>query len=358
MKSKPVILNPSTMPPLTIALDAMGGDHGPKVVVPAAIDVLQDYPKVHLILVGDEPAIRQVLAAQKAVDFTRLTIHHTTQQVFMDEPVAQALRSKKDSSMRVAINLVKEQKAQACVSAGNTGALMAIARYVLKTLPGIDRPAIVYPMPIRVDQEKVARMWMLDLGANVDCAAEHLYQFAVMGSILTEAVDNIPKPKVGLLNIGSEAIKGCEAVKKAAELLSESSLNYIGYVEGTTIYQGVADVVVCDGFVGNVALKCTEGVASMLMRALKHAFTQGWYARLAGLVALPVLKKMAARAEPSQYNGATLLGLNGIVIKSHGNAQKKSYKQAIIEAMIEAEKNIPERIRLEVARTLGAQRRA
>ncbi|MGE4349534.1 MAG: phosphate acyltransferase PlsX [Candidatus Berkiella sp.] len=343
---------------ICIALDAMGGDHGPSVVIPAALDVIKNYPNLHLILVGDKDRIEQELAKHAVKTHSQLTIHHATQQVLMDESPAVALRSKRDSSMRVAINLVKEQKAHACVSAGNTGALMAIARFVLKTLPGIDRPAIVYPMPINVDQKKMGRMRMLDLGANVDCEAEHLFQFAVMGSILAQGVDNIPKPKVGLLNIGSEAIKGSEAVKKAAQLLEDSDLNYVGFVEGTNMYQGVADVVVCDGFVGNVALKCSEGVASMLIRTIKRAFTDGWYARFAAFIALPVLKKIAARAEPSQYNGATFLGLNGIVIKSHGNAEKDSYKHAILEAIVEVTHNIPERIRVEVEKTLGARKRA
>lgn len=347
--------NSVTPQTVTIALDAMGGDHGPSVVVPAALEVLESHHNVHLILVGDEQAIKtQMQKHSQTVDSARLTIRHTSEEVYMDDSPAVALRSKKDSSMRVSINLVKEKKAQACVSAGNTGALMAIARFVLRTLPGVDRPAIIYSMPINVHKDTMGRMRMLDLGANVDCQAEHLFQFAVMGSILVEALDNIPKPRVGLLNIGQEAIKGSDAVKKAAQLLSDSDLNYIGYVEGTDLYYGTADVVVCDGFVGNVALKCTEGVASILMRALKRAFTNGWYAKFAAMIALPVLKKVAARAEPSQYNGATFLGLNGIVIKSHGNAHKESYKQAILEAIHEGEQNIPERIRVEVQKTLGA----
>lgn len=342
---------------ICIALDAMGGDHGAKVVVPAACEVVQNFPNLHLILVGCQKTIEQELS-KHAKHSEQLSVHHASEQVLMDESPAQALRFKKDSSMRVAINLVKEKKAHACVSAGNTGALMATARFVLKTLPGIDRPAIVYPMPINVDKPKMGRMRMLDLGANVDCEPEHLFQFAVMGSILTQYVDNNPKPKVGLLNIGSEAIKGSETVKKAAQLLESSNLNYVGYVEGTTMYQGVADVVVCDGFVGNIALKSSEGVASMLIRSFKRAFNENWYARFAAMVAYPVLRKVAKRAEPSQYNGATFLGLNGIVIKSHGNAEKDSYKQAILEAIIEVTHNIPERIRVEVEKTLGACKRA
>lgn len=343
---------------ICIALDAMGGDHGVTVVIPAACDVIKHHSNLKLILVGDQSAIQQELTKQQCINHPRLTIHHTSQQVLMDESPAQALRFKRDSSMRVAINLVKEKKAHACVSAGNTGALMATARFVLKTLPGIDRPAIVYPMPINVDKKVMGRMRMLDLGANVDCEPEHLFQFAVMGSILTQYVDNKAKPTVGLLNIGSEAIKGSDKVKKAAQLLEQSSLNYVGYVEGTNMFQGAADVVVCDGFVGNIALKCTEGVAGMLTRSLKRGFSENWYSRLAALVAYPVLKKIAKRAEPSQYNGATFLGLNGIVIKSHGNAEKDSYKHAILEAIIEVTHNIPERIRVEVEKTLGACQQA
>ncbi len=344
----------NTSPDVSIALDAMGGDHGPKVVVPAAIDVLRTHSNVHLILVGEQKAIQ--LEIDKCADFDqkRLKIHHTSEEVLMEDSASQALRRKKESSMRIVIDMVKDKRAHACVSAGNTGALMAIARFVLRTLPGIDRPAIIYSMPINVDKEQMGRMRMLDLGANVDCQAEHLFQFGVMGSILTEAVDGVTNPRVGLLNIGQEAMKGSDAVKKAAQLFENSDLNYIGFIEGTNLYQGDADVVVCDGFVGNVALKCTEGVAGMLMRAVKRAFTQSWYARFAAIIALPVLKKMAARAEPSQYNGATFLGLNGIVIKSHGNAEREGYKQAILEAIHEGEQNIPERIRLEVQKTLGA----
>lgn len=332
----------------------MGGDHGPKVVVPAALDVLKTHPNVHLILVGNQDVIQSEVAKCSGFDSNRLTIHHTTEEVLMDESASQALRRKKNSSMRIAIDMVKDNKAHACVSAGNTGALMSIARFVLRTLPGIDRPAIIYSMPINVDKKEMGRMRMLDLGANVDCQAEHLFQFGVMGSILTEAVDGVTNPRVGLLNIGQEAMKGSDAVKKAAQLFENSQLNYVGFIEGTNLYQGDADVVVCDGFVGNVALKCTEGVANMLMRAIKRAFTQGWYAKCIAVLALPVLKKMAARAEPSQYNGATFLGLNGIVIKSHGNAEREGYKQAILEAIHEGEQNIPERIRVEVQKTLGA----
>lgn len=343
------------MDKICIALDAMGGDHGPSVVVPAALDALSAYPSLHLILVGDQQQLAQQLKNFSGTyDEQRIRIHHTSEQVHMDESPAAALRLKKDSSMRVAINLVKSGEAGACVSAGNTGALMAIARFVLKTLPGIDRPAIVYSIPVKAHQEKMSHMRMLDLGANVDCLGEHLFQFAVMGSVLAAAIDNLQRPRVGLLNIGSEAIKGSEAVKEAAQLLGDTpAINYIGFVEGTDMYEGRADVVVCDGFVGNVALKSSEGVARMLVEFLRREFTRNWYNKFVALLAMPILRTIRARFDPSQYNGASLLGLNGIVIKSHGNAHRFSFKQAIMEAVVEVEKNIPERIRSEVELYLG-----
>ncbi|MFI4937911.1 MAG: phosphate acyltransferase PlsX [Candidatus Berkiellales bacterium] len=340
---------------VNIAVDAMGGDHGPSVIVPAALDALAEYPQLHLILVGDQQLLSDELLLQKiAYDTTRLRIHHASEQVLMDESIANALRGKKDSSMRVAINLVKSGEASACISAGNTGALMAIARFVLKTLPGIDRPAIVYPIPIKVDEPQMGRMRMLDLGANVDCQGEDLFQFAVMGSVLAKEVDNLVRPRVGLLNIGSEEIKGTEAVKKASQMLSETpAINYIGFVEPTEMYQGKADVLVCDGFVGNVALKTTEGVAKMLIGFFRREFTRSFYTKFIALLAYPILRALKTRFDPSQYNGASLVGLNGIVIKSHGNAHRHSFKQAIVEAIVEVEKNIPERIRSEVEHYLG-----
>lgn len=338
------------MDTVCVALDAMGGDHGPSVTVPAALDSLLDHPQLKLILVGDQNIIQNVLKkCAIKYDAHRLIIHHASEVVKMDDSPALALRSKKDSSMRRAIDFVKSGEAHACVSAGNTGALMAISRFVLKTLPGIDRPAIVYPLPVKADQEKMGRMRMLDLGANVDCQGEHLFQFAVMGSVLAEAVDHLPAPRVGLLNIGSEAIKGSEAVKDAAQKLSEAkNINFIGFVEGTDMYQGRADVVVCDGFVGNVALKTSEGVARMLVEFIKREFSRNWYTKMVALLALPILKVIRSRFDTSQYNGASFLGLNGIVIKSHGNALRYSFKKAIEEAMIQAEQNIPNKIRSQV----------
>lgn len=349
-----------------IALDAMGGDFGPSVVVPAALETLSKHPNLTLILVGQQEAIEAQfsrLGLSKTSIPAGLQIKATTQVVEMGEPPAIALRNKRDSSMRVAIDLVKEGQASACVSAGNTGALMAIARFVLKMLPGIDRPAIVYSLPALKGHTHV-----LDLGANVDCTAEDLFQFAVMGSVLVTAVDNNPHPRVGLLNVGSEAIKGSEAVKRAAKLLlnamdghthrsdqtnhNSHSINYIGFVEGDDIYKGTADVVVCDGFVGNVALKTSEGLIRMLLTVIKQEFSRTFYARFVGLFALPVLRVLSRRFDPNRHNGASLLGLGGIVIKSHGGADQKAFERAINVAMLEIEQNIPELIKEQIAARL------
>lgn len=339
---------------ICVSLDAMGGDHGPIVTVPASLEALAENPQLQLILVGDQEIIQRELKRHPhTIDPSRLRIFHASETVKMDDSPAFALRSLKDSSMRRAVDLVKLQEAKACVSAGNTGALMVISKFVLKTLPGIDRPAIVYPLPVKADQEKMGRMRMLDLGANVDCQGEHLFQFAVMGSVLAESVDHVTRPRVGLLNIGSEAIKGSEAVKQAAQMLSECDIiNYIGFVEGTDMYQGRADVVVCDGFVGNVALKTSEGIAKMLMEYVKREFSRNLYTKLIALLAMPILRAIRSRFDTSQYNGASFLGLNGIVIKSHGNAPRHSFKRAIIEAMIQAEQNVPDKIRSQVEQYL------
>jgi glycerol-3-phosphate acyltransferase PlsX len=270
----------------------------------------------------------------------------------MDESPSKALRNKKDSSMRVAVDLVKSGEAQACVSAGNTGALMATARFVLKTLPNVDRPAIITAVPSQRGSTHV-----LDLGANVDCTAEHLFQFAVMGSELVTAVEGIAAPKVGLLNIGEEEIKGNEQVKGAHELLAASSLNYIGYVEGDDIYLGGVDVVVTDGFVGNVALKSSEGVAKLVRQVLKESFQRSWLTRLSGLAALPILKRFSRTFDPRRYNGASLLGLRGIVIKSHGGADTLAFENAIHIAEKEIHCNIPERIAHRVGDQLETVRR-
>ena len=325
---------------LTLALDAMGGDHGPHVVVPAALSVLAEQADLTLILVGNQDLIAHELRVHHAVASDRLQIHHASQHVEMDEPPAQALRGKKDSSMRVAINLVKEGRAQACVSAGNTGALMATARYVLKTLPGIDRPAIISSLPTMTGHTH-----MLDLGANIDSSAEHLFQFAVMGSVLVSAVDNIERPRVGLLNIGEEEMKGNEVVKSAARLLAATpDINYVGFVEGDDIYKGTVDVVVCDGFVGNVALKTSEGLAKMISHYMKQEFKRSLITQMVGMLAMPVLKAFRAKIDPRQYNGASLVGLQGIVIKSHGGADSFAFANAIKEAVLEVQKAVPQRI--------------
>jgi glycerol-3-phosphate acyltransferase PlsX len=337
---------------ITIAVDAMGGDKGPSVIVPAALQVLAEHQSVTLILVGDTDVLRgEIQKHQKKtpVDESRLVLQHASQQVEMDEDPRQALRGKKDSSMRVAINLVKEQKAQACVSAGNTGALMATANFVLKTINGIDRPAIISTFPTMIEKKNVR---MLDLGANVDSKAELLLQFAVMGSVLASAVDNIPNPKVYLLNIGEEEIKGNEQVKQAAALLANCPLNYAGFIEGDKLYSGIADVVVCDGFVGNIALKTTEGVATLIGRLIKRAFYRNMFTKLIGLIAKPVLNMLVNWMDPDRYNGASFIGLKGIVIKSHGGARCQAFVSAIEQALIQVEKNIPERISTEVERLL------
>ena len=335
---------------LTIALDAMGGDHGPRVVVSAALQFLRSNHETNLILVGKEDVIAEHLQPGDLSD--RLRVHHASQAVAMDDSPSRALRGKKDSSMRVAIDLVKQGRANACVSAGNTGALMATARFVLKTLNGVDRPAIITAVP-----SIHGSTHMLDLGANVDCAAEHLFQFAVMGSELVTAVEGIKAPKVGLLNIGEEEIKGNEQVKRAHELLVGSGLNYIGYVEGDDIYLGDVDLVVADGFIGNVALKSSEGVAKLMGHLLSQQFKQSWLSRLLGLAALPILKRFKHTVDPRRYNGASLLGLRGIVIKSHGGADVLAFENAIHIAEKEIHCNIPERIAKQVGLHLAVEER-
>ncbi len=332
----------------TIALDAMGGDFGVEVVIPAAALALKKNRNIHIILVGDEATIREYAKSQAIAlttgepDYTKnvISVQHASEVVEMDEEPAIAVRKKKDSSMRVAINLVKKGIAQAVVSAGNTGALMATAKFVLKMLPGIDRPAISTTIP-----SVNGHTHMLDLGANVDCSAENLLQFAVMGSVLAEAVDNVREPKVGLLNIGSEASKGNAQVKEANKYLQKAPINYIGFIEGDDIYLGDVDVVVCDGFIGNISLKTSEGVAKMIGFYIKQEFSRGLYNKLAGLLALPVLKAFKNRIDPRMYNGASMLGLRGIVIKSHGGADVFAYANAINIAILEIEKSVPEYIR-------------
>ena len=317
----------------------MGGDHGPVVTVAAAAQALARHPTLELILVGDEPTLIQSLQDQKLAGSPRVSITHAAQVVEMHERPSLALRGKRESSMRKAIDLVKEGQAMACVSAGNTGALMAIGRYVLKTLPGIDRPAICATLPGLGKTTHV-----LDLGANVDSTSEELFRFAVMGAVLAEAVDNRSNPSVALLNIGEEEIKGNDRVKQTAVLLAKSPLNYVGFVEGDGIFAGKVDVIVCDGFVGNVALKASEGVARMLGDIARQEFKRSWFTKLGAVFAGPTLKALRNRADPRRYNGASLVGLRGIVIKSHGSADALSFEHAIDVAVLEVEKAVPERI--------------
>lgn len=309
---------------ITVAIDCMGGDYGPHVTVLAALDFLKQNPGTNIVLVGLADVIQAELKAHKAETGPRLRLHPASEVVTMDEPPALALRGKRDSSMRVAVNLVKTGEAQACVSAGNTGALMAISKFVLKTLPGIDRPAICTMLPTTKGHTH-----MLDLGANVDCAPEHLLQFAIMGATLVSSVEGKERPTVGLLNIGEEEIKGNEVVKQAAELLRASPVNFHGNVEGSDIYKGTTDVVVCDGFVGNVALKTSEGLAQMMSTYLRREFRRNPLTRLSALFAMPVLNAFKRRVDHREYNGASLLGLRGIVIKSHGSADRLAFRRAI-----------------------------
>jgi glycerol-3-phosphate acyltransferase PlsX len=326
---------------MTIAIDAMGGDHGYQVVVPACINAAKKNPALKLILVGVQDKINAVLTKHGVSTSAQFSVVHASELVGMDELPSHALRNKKNSSMRVAINLVKEGKAQACVSAGNTGALMATARYVLKTLPGIDRPAIITKLPTMK-----GKTWVIDLGANVDSCAEHLFQFAVMGSALIQAISDNPNPKIALLNIGVEEIKGNDQVKRTAHMLSQCSLmNYVGYVEGNQFYTGDVDLVVCDGFVGNVALKASEGLAKLLLTVLKDSFTKNWFTKFIGLLTYPVLKPVKKRLDPSRHNGASMLGLNGIVIKSHGGANILGFEVAIEQAILEVDNNVIDLVR-------------
>jgi glycerol-3-phosphate acyltransferase PlsX len=302
----------------------MGGDHGTVVTLPAALSFARSHADCQLLLVGRSPEIEAALASARDVR-SRIEIVHAEEIVGMDEPPAHALRGKRNSSMRIAINLVKEGRADAAVSAGNTGALMAISRFVLKTLDGIDRPAIASALP----NQRGGATTMLDLGANVDSSAEHLLQFAVLGAALVSALEGKERPSIGLLNIGEEVIKGNEVVKQAAELLRASPLNFQGNVEGNDIFKGTTDVVVCDGFVGNVALKTSEGLAQMLAGMIKEEFTRGVLSKLSAAVAYPVLKRFKGRVDHRRYNGAALLGLRGIVIKSHGSADAYAFEQAL-----------------------------
>ncbi|MDH5356528.1 MAG: phosphate acyltransferase PlsX [Gammaproteobacteria bacterium] len=322
-----------------IALDAMGGDHGPKVTVPAAKRALREIADIELLLVGDEAQLKLELESQDMMNEPRISIHHASEVVGMDEAPAQALKKKKDSSMRVAIDLVKAKTVQACVSAGNTGALMATSKFVLKTIPGISRPAICTMLP-----SIKGHTHMLDLGANLECTPQNLCEFAVMGSVLAQSVEGVDKPSVGLLNIGSEAMKGSDLIKQANQLIADTELNYYGFIEGDDIYKGTVDVVVTDGFAGNVSLKTGEGLASLVNHVLRKEFKKNIITKVAAIIALPVLQAVRKTLDPRRYNGASLLGLNGIVVKSHGGADTSSFFNAIKIASIEIENEVPQRI--------------
>lgn len=317
----------------------MGGDAGPTVTVPAVIEVLAEQPDVRFILVGQQESVGPIWQQHGNVFADRLSIHHATQVVAMGERAQDALRKKKDSSMRVALDLVKVGTANACVSAGNTGALMATARFVLKTIPGIDRPAILSRIPAHHGHTH-----MLDLGANADCTAQNLLQFAMMGNVVAADLNGVRRPRVGLLNIGEEDIKGNSLVQEANKLLQQTTLNYVGFVEGNDIFGGEVDVVVTDGFTGNIALKTMEGLAAMLGSILKNEYSRTPLRRLSALASLPVLNSLKKRFDPRQHNGASMVGLKGVVVKSHGGADAYSFAHAIRVAIVEARKNVPSQL--------------
>ena len=323
-----------------ISVDAMGGDFGPSVTIPASLKILKKYENISIVLVGNSDEITKILKKKKSLNHSRITIHNATQIVGMDELPQIALKNKKDSSMRVSINLVKEGVVDACVSAGNTGALMATARFVLRMLPGIDRPAISTELP-----NANGTTCMLDLGANADCTPEQLLQFGIMGSILTNVLHKKNNPSIGLLSNGSESMKGSEVVKKSAELFRNSHLNFHGNVEGDDIFKGTTDVVVCDGFTGNISLKTTEGLAQMMANFLTLEFKRNFLTKISALIALPVLKRFKKRLDPRRYNGASFLGLNGIVVKSHGGADEFAFIHALETTISESENDVISKIK-------------
>ncbi|MFC7516566.1 phosphate acyltransferase PlsX [Herbaspirillum sp. GCM10030257] len=334
---------------IKISIDCMGGDHGPSVTIPAAVSFANHEPDAELILVGLESVIAAELNKLNASQHPRISIVNATEMVTMDDPIEVALRRKKDSSMRVAVAQIKEGKAHACVSAGNTGALMAVSRYVLKTIPGVDRPAICFPMP----NQKDSPTYMLDLGANVDCEPQHLHQFALMGSALVSALEGREQPTVGLLNIGEEDIKGNEVVKQTAALLradhEKGILNFYGNVEGNDIFEGTTDIVVCDGFVGNVVLKASEGLGRFLKSIVKSEFKSNPINMLGAIIAQGALKSISQRMNPSRYNGASLLGLRGLVFKSHGGEDAYGYEWAIKRAYDAANHDVLSKISTTIA---------
>ena len=322
-----------------IAIDAMGGDFGPHCVVPACLSVLAEFPALELILVGQPAVIEQHLSQASAPERSRLHIHPASEVIAMEDRPAAVLRGKPDASMRVALNLVRDGQAAACVSAGNTGALMALSRQVLGTLAGVDRPAICGAVPTRNGVCQV-----LDLGANVDCSAEQLRQFAIMGAVAAE-IRGVLRPRVALLNVGTEAIKGTQQIRLAADLLQHTpQLNYVGFVEGDGVYEGKADVVVCDGFAGNVLLKASEGLVQMVTERVEAVFRDGLFAQAVGALALPLMRQLRREFEPAQHNGASFLGLNGVVVKSHGAASPESFQSAIRCAVREIDEGLSMRL--------------
>lgn len=333
-----------------VSIDASGGDHGIPVTIPAGIKALRKFKDLEIVFVGNQDIIESELSQNKSANQYKNRYHivPASQVVLMDEAPSAALRKKKDSSMRVAINLVKDKQVDACVSAGNTGALMAISRFVLKTIKGVDRPAIMGRMPTMHGHTH-----MLDLGANVDSKPQALIEFATMGSTAVEYTEKINAPTVGLLNIGEEEVKGNEKIKQTAELFKETSLNYVGFVEGDDIYKGTVDLVVCDGYEGNIALKASEGVASMMAYYLKKAFSKNWITKLMAVIASPVLKDFKSSLDPGKYNGASLLGLQGVVVKSHGSADIDAFLSAIEEAYLEANAKITEKIASKISKELS-----
>ncbi|MBJ2129004.1 phosphate acyltransferase PlsX [Alteromonas sp. IB21] len=340
------------MSTLTIALDIMGGDHGPPVILSAAVKAIQLHPDVHFMLCGDEEIINSGLLPLSDTERRRVSVKHCSQVVEMGEAPTSALRNKKDSSMRRVIELVESGEADACVSAGNTGALLTLSFYLLKTLSGIDRPALINMMPTTGHHN----VFLLDLGANVNCTPEILFQYGVMGSVLAQEVAGIASPRVALLNVGEEDIKGNAQVKSADQLFKDApGINYIGYVEGDDIFTDHADVVVTDGFTGNVALKSSEGLAKLVINEVKRQTQKNLYTRLLAKIAFPLLKSIYNSVNPDQYNGASLIGLRGIVIKSHGNAQKDAFYYAIVQAMKEAKMHLPEKIKTKIETVLLEQ---
>ncbi len=328
----------------------MGGDFGPPVTIPATLDIIREFEDVQFVLVGDKQAIHDQLNKHKCRNQKHISVHPTSQVVSMDEPPTQALRKKRNSSMRVALDLVKSGEVKACVSAGNTGALMATSLIVLGTFPGINRPAIITQIP-KID----GYVYILDLGANVDCSATELFQFGIMGSTFVRYMEGIEQPRVSLLNVGTESIKGPAAIKEATDMLKAcSTINYNGYVEGDGIFTTDAEVIVCDGFAGNVVIKTSEGVSHFIQRALKDGFTQNLRGKLAAMMSKSVLKAVKHRIDPRIFNGAALIGLQGTVIKSHGGADQLAFKYALRKAITEVTHDVPNKIKLQISSIAGA----